>query len=70
MNGSCNGLCARYGGISLSKKSTWYNNGFKYCPVCTIYFATYEKRCKCCSTNLRSRPHRYGKMRLVMVKRI
>ena len=45
-----------------SKKS--YDDGYKYCSRCRLYYLTDGVRCPCCGTLLRSSPRGRGRRRM------
>jgi len=55
---SCNGFtCNRLERVSFDFGGKIYQNGIKYCSICSIFMKIDGYRCQCCKSNLRSKPH-------------
>lgn len=52
MPNSCKDLCSNLK-AKRNTKDGMYNNGYKYCSCCDVFFITKEIFCLCCGVHLR-----------------
>ena len=53
----CKDLCSRFKRVSFGFGREIYQNGLKYCSMCSRFIETDQYRCSCCKSNLRSKSH-------------
>ncbi len=55
MGRTCRGICIYSKGDSISNGKR-YASGQKRCTYCSLFLKTYDIRCPCCKTILRTKP--------------
>lgn len=53
----CKDTCSRLKRVSFGFGKKIYQNGIKYCSICSIFMKIEQYRCPCCKSNLRSKSH-------------
>ena len=54
MGMTCRGFCDQFK-VKVATKIPRYSTGYKRCTLCAAYFLTFDIRCPCCKTKLRTR---------------
>ena len=63
----CKGICHKV--EASNNRKDHYNGGVKYCPICEKHILIFTTRCLCCNTILRGKVHKYGKRRILSLRR-